>query len=148
MATATQDQKIRMTGYVLNYEAQQPGMRDSLYPGMVAQLQALDPWADEGPLWAKWLGTGYWDTWRNLRNRIDAGAPSRAARVSNAAPDSVAGAYASGFAEGAKEGASDLAEAVGKVADVLVTTVKNADKITIGLLILVGIVVVNKIRRI
>jgi hypothetical protein len=100
-----------MTSHVLAFEAFPDVAKENTYGAMVQQLQALAPWSDEGPLWAHVVG-GWWDTWRNLRTRVDAAPPSRARRGERAAPDSVAGAAADGFAEGAREGLDTLKTAL------------------------------------
>jgi hypothetical protein len=153
MATSN-EQKIAATTHVMTYEAirfadpaQTAATKANVYQGMVSMLTSLEPWADEGPLWAYMTGAGYWDTWRNLRTRLDAASPWLADRVKKAEPESVAAAAVEGFAEGAKEGAQELATAAEKVATVASETVKNADKLLIGLLVLVGFVVVSRIWK-
>jgi hypothetical protein len=153
MNAATNEQKIALTSQVMQYEAVQGPtpeitlqMKISMYPALVGILQQFAPWSDEGPLWAYMTGSGWWDTWRNLRTRVDAANPAKAGRVATAEPDSVAGAALEGAGEGLKEGADKLAAVGGNIASGAATLVQNADKLLLIALVLGVVFVAVKLR--
>jgi hypothetical protein len=137
---ASVDVKLALTARVQEYERfQPPSAREQLYGPLVSTLNGVQPWTDEGSFYAKWAGLGWWDTWRNLRTRVDAATPSRAARVSAAAPDSVATAAAQGFKEGAAEGAANLGNVASNIAEGSQELVNTVSQVVRGSPILVWV---------
>ena len=104
-AATTQDQKALITSQVQTFEGFEDAEKRIVYRSMVAALENLVTWSDEGPTWRKYSGLSWWDTWRNLRNRIDAAMPVgsvEATRQATAAPRSEAKAFATGYVDDVK----------------------------------------------